>query len=158
MIRYIVEAAKQASTRDLSPAAYRNLAEFRYRIRRFLRYSEDAAREHGVEPQQHQLLLAIKGLPAGKLPTIRELAERLQLRHHSAVELIDRLCERGATTRETREADRREVLIRLTPAGERLLRELSIEHQTELTKTGPELRNALDAVLKLTRRERKTGE
>ncbi len=82
-----------------------------------------------------------------------ELAERLQIRHHSAVELIDRLSARGAVTREMGEADRREVLIRLTPAGERLLRDLSLAHRTELTKTGPELRNALNALLSLTRRE-----
>jgi DNA-binding MarR family transcriptional regulator len=153
VIRYKLDGDRKASGRDLSLPAYRGLAEFRYQVRRFVRYSEDAAREHGIEPQQHQLLLAIKGLPAGRLPTIGELAERLQIRHHSAVELIDRLSARGAVTREMGEADRREVLIRLTPAGERLLRDLSLAHRTELTKTGPELRNALNALLSLTRRE-----
>ncbi len=141
--------------KDLSLAAYRSLAELRHQIRRFLRYSEDAAREYGIEPQQHQLLLAIKGLPKGRLPTIGELAERLQIKHHSAVELINRLTEHGAVTRETGKEDRREVVIRLTPSGEGVLHALSVEHQTELTKTGPELMNALNAVLKLVRNGRK---
>src|SRR5215475_9034919 len=103
-----------ALSRDLSLSAYRNLAEFRHQIRKFIRYSEDAAREHGIEPQQHQLLLAIKGLPAAKLPTIGELADRLQIRHHSAVELINRMADRGVVLREPAPEDRREVLIRLT--------------------------------------------
>lgn len=139
-----------APSRDLSLAAYRGLAEFRHQIRKFLRYSEDAARAHGVEPQQHQLLLAIKGLPLGKLPTIGELADRLKIRHHSAVELIDRLADHGAIARESGEGDRREVLIRLTPAGERILRKLTLEHRAELGSTGPELMKALQAVLNLT--------
>jgi DNA-binding MarR family transcriptional regulator len=134
--------------RDLSPQAYRSLAEFRYQIRLFLRYSEDAARAQGIEPQQHQLLLAIKGLPEEKLPTIGELAGRLQIRHHSAVELVNRLEEHGAIARRSSGDDKREVLIRLTASGERLLRALSLEHQAELTKTGPALKKALDALLR----------
>jgi hypothetical protein len=104
-------------SRDLSVASYRNLAEFRHQIRKFLRYSEDSARAHGIEPQQHQLLLAIKGLPAGKLPTISELADRLQIPHH------------------------------ITAEGERMLHELSVQHQTELRRTGPELMRALENLL-----------
>ncbi|MBZ5605692.1 MAG: MarR family transcriptional regulator [Acidobacteriia bacterium] len=134
--------------RDLSLASYRHLAEFRHQIRKFIRYSEDAARAHGTEPQQHQLLLAIKGLPAGKLPTISELADRLQIRHHSAVELINRLADHGAVIRETAAEDRREVLIRLTPAGERTLRALSLEHRNELRKAAPQLMKALDSIMK----------
>lgn len=139
------------TARDLSLSAYRSLAEFRHQIRLFLRYSEDAARAHGIEPQQHQLLLAIKGLPIGKLPTVGELAARLQIRHHSAVELVNRMVERGSVSREPAPDDRREVLIRLTPTGERILHELSVQHQTELKKTGPELMKALEAVLSLTK-------
>jgi DNA-binding MarR family transcriptional regulator len=141
--------------KDLSLAAYRSLAEFRHQIRRFLRYSEDATRAQGIEPQQHQLLLAIKGLPPGKLPTIGELAERLQIKHHSAVELVNRLAERGDVIREIGKEDRRAVLIRLTAAGEGMLHTLTVEHQTELTKTGPELMNALKAVLRIKRDEGK---
>lgn len=140
---------KTAPARDLSLAAYRSLAEFRHQIRQFLRYSEDAARASGIEPQQHQLLLAIKGLPSGKSPTIGELADRLQLRHHTTVELINRMAGRGMVARMPGVDDKREVLIRLTSEGERILHALSIEHQTELKKTGPELRDALDAVLTL---------
>ncbi len=81
------------STEDISMTDYYALAEIRYQIRRFLHFSEEAAREAGLVPQQHQLLLALKGLPAGRKATISELAERLQLRHHSTVELIDRLVE-----------------------------------------------------------------
>jgi len=144
--------------RSLSLAAYRSLAELRHQILRFLRYSEDAAREYGIEPHQHQLLLAIKGLPDDKLPTIGELADRLQIRHHSAVELINRLATQGFVKRAVSNVDRREVLIRLTPAGERVLHALSVEHQTELTKTGPELMKALNAVLKVaTKANKKTN-
>ncbi len=108
---------------------YQALAEFRYQIRRFLHFSEQAARAAGIEPQQHQLLLAIKGLPESLRPTIGTLADRMQLQHHSAVELIDRL--------------RREVLIELSAKGERLLRELSLYHQQELRDSGPALSQSL---------------
>jgi DNA-binding MarR family transcriptional regulator len=140
---------------DRSLAAYRSLAEFRYQIRRFLRYSEDAARECGIEPQQHQLLLGIKGLPKDKHPTIGELADRLQIKPHSAVELVNRLTEHGFVTREIGKKDRRAVLIRLTPAGEQVLHALSMEHQTELTKTGPQLMHALNEAMKLAGKGRK---
>jgi DNA-binding MarR family transcriptional regulator len=132
---------------DLSSSGFRALAEFRYHIRRFLRYSEEAARAHGLEPQQHQLLLAIKGLPPEVVPTIGELAARLQIRHHSTVELINRLSQRGAIARSVSKEDRREVRIRLTAAGERLLHALTVEHRDELHRTGPELMRALKAVL-----------
>lgn len=118
-------------------------------MRRFLRYSEDAARAHEIEPQQHQLLLAVKGLPKGKSPTIGELAERLQIKHHSAVDLIDRLEKSGRIVREAGTKDRREVLVRLTPEGERILRALSLEHQTEITKVGPKLMRALAEAVRL---------
>src|ERR1700680_4726165 len=128
---------------DLTVDEYRALAEFRHQIRRFLQFSAEAARAHGLEPQQHQLLLAVKGLPEDARPTIRELAERLQIQHHSAVELVDRLAERGAVRREHTGADRREVLLRLTRHGAALLRRLSLAHHNELEKTGPLLVKAL---------------
>jgi DNA-binding MarR family transcriptional regulator len=135
--------------RDLPLSTYRSLSEFRHQVRCFLRYSEDAARAHDIEPQQHQLLLAIKGLPKGKLPTIGELAGRLQLKHHSTVDLIDRLEKSGRIVREAGTEDRRQVLVRLTLEGERILRELSVEHQVELTKVGPKLMRALGEAIKL---------
>src|SRR5215472_13221880 len=99
---------------------YQVLAELRYQIRRFLRFSEQVARSAGIEPQQYQLLLAIKGLPGDRKPTIGELAERLQLQHNSTVELINRLVERNLVKRRYDESDQRHVLIRLTPHGEHI--------------------------------------
>jgi len=137
---------------DLSIAEYRALAEFRYQIRRFLQFSAEAARAHGLEPQQHQLLLAIKGLPDSARPTIGELAERLQIRHHSAVELVNRLAGHGAVRREQASGDHREVLIRLTRGGEALLRRLSLAHHDELETSGPLLAKALTAAIRRKRR------
>jgi DNA-binding MarR family transcriptional regulator len=133
---------------DLSPNEYRALAEFRRHIRRFLQFSAEEARKHGIEPQQHQLLLAVKGLPEGRKPTIGELAEQLQIQHHSAVELVNRMAENGAVRREHGDDDRREVLIRLTRRGETLLRQLSIAHHTELETAGPILVRALGAAIR----------
>jgi DNA-binding MarR family transcriptional regulator len=150
VIRYNLPA--KAAT-DISLSSYRALAEFRHQIRLFLHFSEEAARLAGIEPQQHQLLLAIKGIPIGTQPTIGRIAERLQIRHHSAVELVNRLTEHGAVARETNPGDAREVRLRLTRAGERLLRKLSIAHHNELGQAGPALRDALNAVLQLSRKK-----
>jgi DNA-binding MarR family transcriptional regulator len=135
------------TTGDMSMADYRALAELRYQIRRYLRFSEQAAREVGLVPQQHQLLLALKGLPAGRKATISELAERLQIRHHSTVELIDRLVERGLVKRLRDEADQRRVIIHLTPQGEQVLRRLSLLHRHELQLAGPAFVRALGALI-----------
>jgi DNA-binding MarR family transcriptional regulator len=132
---------------DISLVGYRKLAEFRYRIRQFLHFSEEAARLAGIEPQQHQLLLAIKGLPDSTRPTVTAISSRLCLRHHSTVELINRLVERGAVKRRHSEEDRREVLVELTPHGEQLLRMLSVLHWEELQNSGPALSEALQAVV-----------
>ncbi|MGC1829251.1 MAG: MarR family transcriptional regulator [Candidatus Acidiferrales bacterium] len=126
---------------------YRALADFRYEIRRYLNFSARAARAAGLEPQQHQALLAIKGLARGSKATVGWLAGRLGIRHHSAVELGDRLEARGFVRRSRGEADRREVLLQLTRAGERLLRELSVPHRRELRTAGPRLVEALRAAM-----------
>jgi DNA-binding MarR family transcriptional regulator len=126
---------------------YRAMAELRYEVRRFLRFSESAARAAGLEPQQHQLLLAIKGLPVGKRPTISVLAERMQLQHHSAVELIDRLALRGFVRRYRSRTDRRQVYVRLTESGEEVLRKLSLHHLQELKSVGPALVQVLNSVI-----------
>src|SRR5258708_678867 len=110
---------------------FQALSEFRFQIRKFLQFSEDQARANGIEPQQHQLLLAIKGLPAGVKPTIGQLASRLLIRHHSAVELVNRLAEQGSVKRVPAEEDHREVLLRLTHKGETLLHNLSVAHYDE---------------------------
>jgi DNA-binding MarR family transcriptional regulator len=132
--------------KDLSPDEYRALAEFRHQVRRFLCFSEEQVRAHGIEPQQHQLLLAIKGLPDGALATIGELAERLQLRHHSTVELVNRLEKHGHVSRELSKQDRRQVIVHLTVSGATVLRKLSLAHHQELETAGPRLARALGAI------------
>ncbi len=131
----------------ISDHDYRRLAEFRYRIRRFQRFSDQAARDAGLEPQHHQLLLAIRGLPAGRPAAIGELAERLQLRHHSTVGLVNRLERNGLVLRRHDSDDRRRVLVLLTPRGAAMLHELSRHHLAELRTQGRELVLALEALL-----------
>lgn len=128
------------------PIDYVALAELRYQVRRFLRYSEEASRAAGIEPQQHQLLLAIKGLPEDRMPTIGTLAERLQLQHHSAVELVDRSVQRNLVRRLRGTSDQRQVFIRLTAKGERTLRDLSVHHRDILRESGPALVEVLNAL------------
>src|SRR5262249_32438522 len=130
------------STR-LSKAEYELLASFRYALRQFLRFSEDAARAAGIEPQQHQALLAIKGFPERDWITIGELAGRLQIKHHSAVGLADRLVANGLVAREIASDDRRQVYLMLTLRGEALLDQLAAAHKAELRRLGPELNELL---------------
>jgi len=122
---------------------YQAMAEFRYEIRKFLRFSEQAAREAGLEPQQYQFLLALKGIPPDVRARIGEMAERLQIQHHSTVELVDRLARRGLVKRQRSESDRREVLLELTPKGEKILRDLAIHHRDSLRERAPMLVGAL---------------
>jgi DNA-binding MarR family transcriptional regulator len=130
----------------LSSSDYRSLAAFRFEIRKFLAFSEQAAREAGIEPQQHQLLLALRGLPKGMRPTIRSIAERLCVQHHTAVALVDKLEARGLLQRERSQVDRREVLLRLSADGAELLRALSTRHRQQLQTVGPELSRALQLI------------
>jgi DNA-binding MarR family transcriptional regulator len=132
----------------MSRTEYEALGEFRYQIRRFLHFSEEAARAAGVEPQQHQLLLAAKALERAGTPTIKTLAGRLQIQHHSMVELVDRSVRRGLVRRTRRPPDRRHALVELKPKGERILRELSLHHRDALRVTGPALCEALGTLLK----------
>ena|SRR5689334_7690208 len=135
------------SNQDIPLHEYRALAELRYQIRKFVHFSERMARTAGLEPQQHQLLLAIKGLPEERRATIGELAERLQIQHHSTVELVDRLKERGYVRRQRDEEDQRRVLVHLTAEGEEILKQLSAIHLAELRTTGPTLVQALSRLL-----------
>jgi len=141
----------------ISPSDYESLAEFRYQILRFLRFSEDAARKAGLEPRQHQLLLAVKGLPQSQRPLMGVLAERLQIQHHSAVELVDRMSRAGYIQRKRDGQDRREVLLSLTPKAEKVLKELSLDHKAELKNAGPALMKALARVLRSGDRKRRSG-
>jgi DNA-binding MarR family transcriptional regulator len=127
---------------------HRTLAEFRYQIRRFLCFSEQAARFAGLEPQQHQFLLACKGISPGMRPTIRALAERLFVEHNTAVQMINKLAQRDLVRRVPGLADRREVLIEITPAGEALLADLSWVHRAQLQIAGHSLHAALGAILR----------
>jgi DNA-binding MarR family transcriptional regulator len=131
---------------NLSESDYQALAEFRYQVRRFLHFSEQAARDAGLEPQQHQLLLAIRGLPPTSTASIGELADRLQLQHHSTVELVSRMAERGLLERHRDAADLRRVIVTLTSRGEQLLGTLSLLHRIELRSTAPALVRALIAI------------
>jgi DNA-binding MarR family transcriptional regulator len=126
---------------------FKAMAELRYQIRRFLRFSENAARQAGIEPQQHQLLLAVRGLPDELKPTIGVLAERMQLQHHSTVELIDRLVERGFLFRLRSTDDKRQVLVKLTHNGEEFLKRLSLHHLQELQSAGPAFVKVLQSLI-----------
>lgn len=126
---------------------FKAMAELRYQIRRFLRFSENAAREAGIEAQQHQLLLAVRGLPEDLKPTIGVLAERMQLQHHSTVELIDRLVDRGFLSRLRATDDRRQVFVKLTHAGEEFLKKLSLHHLQELRSAGPKFVRVLQDLI-----------
>ena len=132
---------------EITSDEYRALAELRYRIRHFVREGDVAAQAAGLEPQQYLLLLAIRGLPADQEATIRTLADRLALKHHSAVELIDRLETRGYVRRARGRDDRRRVLVSLLPRGERILEQVARHRIGELRSTGHALVQAIDQLL-----------
>ena len=126
---------------------YKALAELRYRIRRFLQEGDETAHDAGLEAQQYLLLLAIRGLPEGQEATIRTLAERLLLRHHSTVELVDRLEARAYVKRVRGREDRRQVLVVLQPRGEKLLERVVGHRLIELRSHGRALVGAISSVL-----------
>jgi DNA-binding MarR family transcriptional regulator len=128
----------------IKQADYQRLSEFRYLIRRFLEFSQIQAEDAGLTPRQHQALLAIKGYPGGGPVTIGDLAERLRIRHHSAVELVNRLSEAGLVVRDQDSDDHRRVLLRLTERADDCLAELSAAHLDELSRIEPMLRRLLD--------------
>jgi DNA-binding MarR family transcriptional regulator len=140
-----VRAGKRS--RSLPGVDYETLAELRYHIRFFLRTREEAARAAGVEPQQYLLLLQVKGVERDRPATIGALAERLQIRHHSTVQLVDRLVERGMVRRRRSESDRRGVVVEVTPRGEAVLRRLALYSLTELRTAGPALASTLTRLI-----------
>jgi DNA-binding MarR family transcriptional regulator len=125
---------------------YETLANFRYTLRQFMHFSEAAAEQAGLTPQQHQALLAIMGFPGREQISIGELAERLQIRHHSAVGLVDRLVIQGLVKRQQGTSDRRQVYIALSEHGLALLETLSAAHCEELRRLGPQLRQLLEKI------------
>jgi DNA-binding MarR family transcriptional regulator len=133
---------------EITKDHYELLAALRHALRRFLNFSQAEAGGAGLTPQQHQALLAIKGFPGREHVSVGELAERLQLRHHSAVGLVDRLVASRLVRRSNAPDDRRRVEVRLTARGETLLRGLSAAHLAELRQMGPELRRLLDSITK----------
>ncbi|MDE3158000.1 MAG: MarR family transcriptional regulator [Acidobacteriota bacterium] len=141
----------------LTAKDYSALGELRYQIRYFLHFSEMAAHQEGLEPQQHQLLLAARALAQPGGPTIRQVADHLLIRHHSAVGLIDRLEQRGLVERVRSMADRREVRVRLTVAGEAVLRRLTVIHRAELRNSGPRLVDTLGRLLERAQAEEVPG-
>jgi DNA-binding MarR family transcriptional regulator len=128
-----------AKTKQLSKSQYEMLAAFRYALRQFLHFSEEAAHAAGITPQQHQALLAVKGFPGRDCVTVGELAERLQLRHHSAVGLVDRLVAERLMARSPSARDRRQVCVQLTLRGENVLGRLSSAHNEQLKRIAPGL-------------------
>ena len=127
----------------ISQADYQRLSEFRYLIRRFLEFSQVQAHDAGLTPRQHQALLAIKGYPGGGPVTVGDLAERLRIRHHSAVELVNRLGEAGLVARDQDKDDHRRVLLQLTARADDHLADLSVAHLDELSRIEPMLRRLL---------------
>lgn len=124
--------------RPLTKSEFEELARFRFGIRRYLRFSEETVRRHGVTPQHYQVLLALKGFPEREWATIGELAERLQLRHHSVVELVNRAQKQGLVQRAAHPGDWRAVRVLLEPEGHRILDRLSALHRDELRRiSGP---------------------
>lgn len=143
--------------KPITTAEYQALAELRYRIRKFVREGDAVATASGLEPQQYLLLLMIRGIPEGQEATVRTLAERLALKHHSVVELIDRLEAHGYVRRNRSREDRRSVLVSLLPRGEKML-ELVAQHRiSELRATGASLVEAISALLEDGRASRPAG-
>lgn len=138
-----------ASGRSMGPdqADYEALAEFRYRMRCFLEFSQNRARAVGLTPRQHQALLAIRGFGGGRKANVGDLAEKLRIRHHSAAELVDRLVEAGLVMRRHDPGDQRRVLLELTSRAGECLAGLSAAHLEELERMAPLLEQML-ALLK----------
>lgn len=136
----------------LSPVEYQELADFRFQIRRFLYFSEEAALREGLEPRQHQALLAIKAVPSGQSCTIRDLARSLFLQHQSAVGLVNRMEARELVKRSPGPHDRRPVILPLTPHGQEILRRLSLTHREELEHSAPQLAASLRAIMRRARK------
>ena len=151
---YDINMSRKGKIRE---GEFRALAELRYRIRRFVQEGDVTARDAGLEPQQYLLLLAIRGLPAGKESTIRVLAERLSLQHHSAVELVNRMERHGYVRRLRSERDRRNVMVHLQPRGEKLLEQVARKRLVELRANGRELAEVISRLVDAENGAKKRG-
>ena len=140
------QGRKRVSGKPIRPFDYRRLAAFRHALRRFLAFSEAAARSAGITPQQHQALLALKGAASPQAATVGYLAEQLLLQPHSAAELAERMVKSGLLERRASAADRRRVVLALTPAAERVLRDLSADHIRELRQSAPVINGLFDVL------------
>jgi DNA-binding MarR family transcriptional regulator len=139
---------ERSSRGSFSSSEYQILAEFRFQLAGFMRRRKDAARSEGIQPQQYELLLAITGLSGNKQPTIKELAQQLCLEHHTVVELADRLERKGLLSRTISPADKRAVLLRVTPAGQRVLGRIVRFSFAQLREEAPELIRSLQRILR----------
>ena len=142
-MRYVSAAG---SPRPIGDADFRALAGFRYALRQFLHFSERAATEAGITPRQHQALLALRGWDGPEPMTVGDLAEQLQVRHHSAVGLVQRLARRGLLTRRPLARDRRRILLEPTRTGLKLLASLAAAHRDELRRVRPRLETLLESL------------
>ena len=136
-------------SRRMTKQEFERLADFRYALRQFLRYSEETAYSVGLTPQKYQALLAIRGYPDKDKVSIGELAERLQIRHHSAVGIVDRLEDQGLVSREQDEQDRRIVCVRLTPLGEEMVERIASANTDRLKGLQPELSRLLTRMIEV---------
>jgi DNA-binding MarR family transcriptional regulator len=136
--------AREASM--VSPEDYAVLAGFRHTLREFIHFSEEAAAAAGVPPHQHQAMLIIRGLSSRGCVTIGEIAGQLLVRHQSAVGLVNRMVKRGLVRKLQDSADHRAVIVRLTAAGERVLRRLSAAHKAEIARLGPILQTTIEKI------------
>jgi DNA-binding MarR family transcriptional regulator len=143
------KAAKmKRPARPLRQTEYNALAEFRYQIRRFLRHMEDEVRAEGLNPQQYQVLLAIKGLPEDRTATVGVIAERMQVNHNSMVELLDRCEQRNLLRRSRSRSDRRQVVLEITPEGDEFLCKLARAARKELSSVGKILVQSIEELIR----------
>ena len=143
-----MELKKAERQFNLATRDYARLAAFRYALRKFLRFSEEAAAEVGITGQHYQAMLILRACPDGERVTIADLARQLLIKHNSAVELVDRLADLDLMARETSPSDRRKVELRLTPRGRNVLAKLAAMHRSELRRVGPELERFFSSLSK----------
>lgn len=155
MLPSIGKAVPRSKPADMASVCA--LAAFRYHLRKFLRFSEQAAREHGVTPQQHQLMLGIAGYTGRGCATLSELAEFLQERHNSVVGLVERAAQQGLVRKTQAAEDRRKVVVALTRHGESMLSKLTALHQEELLRVQAWLLQPVKATLPHKKTSKKTG-